>query len=940
MFRLKTLGGVLIEGPGGPLTGAASQRRRLAVLTLLAAHGNGISRDRLIGLLWPENDEERARHALAQLLYSLRRELGEVAVTGSATVLRLDASIVASDVQEFLQALEKHDDQRAVDLYGGPFLDGFYLTGCPEFERWVEEERARLAQLARAAIERMATHAEQTGDRARAILQWRRLVSLDPYDARCTLALLRALVAAGDRTGALRQAKVYEELLRDQLNTTPDPEITAYATALAAVREDAPSAEVAARVETDPASVAVGTEDADVPPGIDGEANTSASADVGSAAVARSDRRRARPRRTVVAGGVVVGAVLLAWLGIALPGRSAEDGPPAWVLLTDVENETGDVMVDRTVPFALAAGLRQSRTLYVVPPDRIRVTLARMRRVPAADSALDETLAREIARRDGIRFVIIPSAQRSGEGYSLSARIIEPATGTALRVVSVQATGGDDIIGGLDRLSRRIRRATGESALRVATRSTPLPQVTTASIAALEKYASGSRAFVRGLWREAEMLMLEAIAIDSTFAAAHADLGVHAYWTNRATEGEARFARALAHLDGLPDRERTLIRSRIESWRSNRLASIDLLNTLLIEQPNDLEALQMLGYDYLRLGRDREGTDVFRRVVRLDSMDHTAWINLATVEKGVGEFESAIEHYRRAFRLLPSLQTENSNINHEFGSTWVLAGMPDSAAAVFSLMLPGSRPGRARGLRSLAFLAMYRGHYAEASGLLAEAVRLTNIERASTGEIRNRVLLATSLEQRGLTAAARAQRDSAYLLATRGDTDPILVYWLGKALSRDGDVHRPTSLLDALDARRHPDNVSARAASEALRGEILVARGEGTAALPHFEVALRDDSSKITLESLAHAVHKAGDLGRAARLYEELAREPAFGHESQEPYRTALYRLAVIAEERGDAALALRALQQFMENWRDAEPALPILLDARDRLNRLSAVMR
>jgi len=955
MFRLRTLGGVLIEGPDGPLTGAASQRRRLAVLALLAASGNGISRDRLVALLWPESGEERARHALAQLLYSLRRELGAEVVTGSATALRLDASAVSSDVQDFLDALESDDDERAADLYGGPFLDGFYLSGCAEFERWVEVERARLAQLARAALERLATRFEQAGDRARAIVHWRRLVSLDPYNTQSTLALVRALAAAGDRGGALRQARIHEELLRNQLDAEPDPAITAFAASLAGAPPRPEPARAAAPASA-PGEASVATTDGGLDPGkssgdsptpSDDASGPPASAVAPAAAESAVPARtgfgpeRSRHARRLTVAGVAVLVTVAVMSGLYLGGLfdgMADDGPPDWVLVADVETESGDSVLDRTVPFALAAGLRQSRGIYVVPPERIQQTLVRMRETGAA--VIDESLAREIAQRDGVRFVIVPGIQQAADGFTLAARIIEPATGGALAVANVHARDRDEILDALDRLSRRIRRATGESALRVATRSTPLPEVTTRSLAALEKYASGNRAFVAGLWREAEILWLDAIAIDSTFAAAHANLGMFAYWTNRAAEGERRFAHAIAHLDGLSERERTLIRARIESWRNNREASVALLRAMLIEQPDDLDALRLLGYDYLRLNRDREGADVFRRLLRLDSMDHATWINLASVEKALGEYDSAIAHYRRAFSLLPSMETGNSNINHEFGSTFVLAGLPDSATAVFSRMLAGGRDVRVRGLRSLAFLAMYRGHYAEASRLLAEAVRLNSMDGSRTAEIRNRLLLAVSLEHRGLAVASRAQLDSAYVLAIRMDTDPILMYWLGKALVRNGDTGRAALLLDTVNATRHPDNVSARAAAEALRGEIMVAHGDASAALPHLERALRDDSSKITLESLAHGVATTGDLERAGRLYEELSRYPSFGHEAQEPWRMAPYRLALIAEASGDPGLAARALEQFLENWSEAEPALPILLDAQSRLGQLRAATR
>ena len=75
MFRLRTFGGLTLDRDGVPYAGPATQRRRLALLALLAAADTAVSRDRLMGYLWPEADPERARHSLDDALSALRREL-------------------------------------------------------------------------------------------------------------------------------------------------------------------------------------------------------------------------------------------------------------------------------------------------------------------------------------------------------------------------------------------------------------------------------------------------------------------------------------------------------------------------------------------------------------------------------------------------------------------------------------------------------------------------------------------------------------------------------------------------------------------------------------------------------------------------------------------------------------------------------------------------
>ncbi|HSJ31826.1 MAG TPA: hypothetical protein VK933_10350, partial [Longimicrobiales bacterium] len=141
MFSLKLLGGAVAYGPQGPIGGRLAQRRRLALLAVLALAGRKpVSRDRLLALFWPEADAERARHSLADSVYQIRRELSEKAVVSVGEDLLLNAELIASDVAEFEGAIESGELQAAVEIYAGPLLDGFHVSDAPEFERWVDGE--------------------------------------------------------------------------------------------------------------------------------------------------------------------------------------------------------------------------------------------------------------------------------------------------------------------------------------------------------------------------------------------------------------------------------------------------------------------------------------------------------------------------------------------------------------------------------------------------------------------------------------------------------------------------------------------------------------------------------------------------------------------------------------------------------------------------------
>jgi DNA-binding SARP family transcriptional activator len=172
MFSLKLFGGVSLVGEGGPLVGPAVQRRRLGLLSLLAAAPEGgVSREKLIGYLWPETDSEQARRVLADSVYSLRKALGPEAIRAQGDSLRLNPAVIGSDVGAFREALARGDRQAAVVLYQGPFLDGFFVPNSAEFERWAEDVRERCAREVAQALEALGEEREREGDR-RGAVEW------------------------------------------------------------------------------------------------------------------------------------------------------------------------------------------------------------------------------------------------------------------------------------------------------------------------------------------------------------------------------------------------------------------------------------------------------------------------------------------------------------------------------------------------------------------------------------------------------------------------------------------------------------------------------------------------------------------------------------------------------------------------------------------------
>jgi len=225
VLRLLTLGQYLIEcrRPLGP---AAQQSRPLALLAVIAAAGSrGVSREHLLVYFWPESTPKSAKNTLNQTIYALRRDLGAPALFLPGRVLRLNPDAVTCDQWDFEAALGRRELGEAAALYRGTYLENFALAGAPEFERWLEQERDRLAQRYFQALSTMATRSSDKGDYRQAVDWWRKLATQDALSSHAAAGLITTLTAAGDRPAALAFARQHESLVKRELGVPVDPAI-------------------------------------------------------------------------------------------------------------------------------------------------------------------------------------------------------------------------------------------------------------------------------------------------------------------------------------------------------------------------------------------------------------------------------------------------------------------------------------------------------------------------------------------------------------------------------------------------------------------------------------------------------------------------------------------------------------------------------------------
>ena len=546
MLKLRTLGAVyLAREDGEPLGGTASQKRALALLALLAVAGDsGLSRDKIVALLWPEADEERSRHSLTQLLYAARRAAGVDDLFVVNGDVRLNSLRIESDVRALEDALEADDLERGVAAYQGPFLDGFFLSGSTAFEQWVESQRGRLAGRVGAALDRLGDAAESTGDARRAVEWRRRQVDLRPLDSSAAVKLMTALAAVGDRAGALRHAALHATMLRQELDLDPDPVVAELAEQLREPVLWTPEPVVAPaepeRAAPPPEGSAIAVP-ATVP-----EEGVPAGSAIGVWTPPRRPRRHWAPS----AGGILL---LLVALVVVLVWRNRKHEVDALAVHQDVVVAPFRVTGANASLRYLREGMVELLSTRLADDSAARsvdagAVLAAWR-AAGLSSAMDvsrDTLV-SLARQLGASRVVVGSVVGAPSRVIISASVVAARSGKVSAEASVEGPA-DSLTSLVDRLAARLLVSEAGDSERLADQ-------TTTSLPALRAYLDGQAAFVRRDYTSAQRYYTRALQGDSTFALAALHLalvsdrlGDHEA-VRRAVAGAWRFRAALPERD-------------------------------------------------------------------------------------------------------------------------------------------------------------------------------------------------------------------------------------------------------------------------------------------------------------------------------------------------------------------------------------------------------
>jgi tetratricopeptide (TPR) repeat protein len=660
--------------------------------------------------------------------------------------------------------------------------------------------------------------------------------------------------------------------------------------------------------------------------------------------------------RALQFGGIAVLLVVLlavGWLG----SRAAGIGP--WktllsagtlssgdrILMGEFENRTTDSTLSGAVMEALRVDLSQSRSIRLVDPRDVRAALIRANHNPDSVKVFG-AVAREVAERENAKIVLTGMISAVGSGYVLTASLLDVVNDSSVAEIRVDASGPDDLIPAINRLSGKVRERIGES-LRTIRSGDPLAQVTTASLPALRLYSEANLESGNSNWVGAAALLEQAVALDTAFAMAWRKLSV-AYANMGVQPERARLAsaNAMKFLHRLPPLERHLTEARYYSGPGNdRERAITAYRAVLAIQPDEPTAVNNLGMLLSGDGRFREAAAILTPAVASGKAPFSTFLNLQFTAISLGDTAQA-----------DSLSGAWLRAGGDSGQASVLAlqmaistrdvDLIDSLGKVSNRLL-GNSPLRDinRGRTQLAVAAM-RGQYQRMDALRAELAS-TLLQNDNPGDAL-RILLSESIILATTLGRTQAAVDRMEELLREHPLDSIAPldrpYWdIAEVYAWN---KQPTEV-----ERYHREWSAAREGLAAKEEERLLWEAMAGTANQRWEevarVATRANSLAPCHPCGVYYVGLAWDrAGNADSALTWLTKavtkmETESGGEDPMFYPYAMLRLGELHADRGQREQAAGYLQRFLTLWRNADAELqPMVKRGRVRLAEVSGEPR
>ena len=562
MIRISTLGTIhAVSDASAELALVGQQPKRLALLAYLAiARPRGAHRrDTILGILWPDVDQTRARSALRQALHTLRSTFGADAIVSSGNeCVALNASVVHCDAWELEDAVAAGNHSKALDLYRGELAAGLFVSDAPGFDDWLAEERARVRSLVRASAWAEAERLAAIPNPMEAVAVARQALALSELDESALRKAMRIAGSVGDASAAVAMYDAFATALRRELDAEPSAETTATLerirsqALLAASASDAPTGEI----------VVV-------------RHNT-----VSSPVNSTVWHRRPRRTRLVVAAATVIFA-------LAAGAKLAPSAPASLdarrVRVAELVNESATPALDTLARDAISA---------------IRASLLRVDNVRVVSSGRDDDAGTEIRG----------SLRTEGDSIEMRAEVVDRATRAIVRSVvsrvSIRTHNADSFA---DRVSAAVATALYPGW------GNALSQP--ASYAAYRGFVDGMRSIKRERHDLALAAFHRAYAADSSFTAAGLLAAMESYQMRRFAAAESVVTTIAARRSTLSPVDSHLLDWVQRSLGGDRIAARNAMAAVVALAPAaDLARLQ-LAIDNVETARPDSA------LAHLDSLD-------------------------------------------------------------------------------------------------------------------------------------------------------------------------------------------------------------------------------------------------------------------------------------------------------------------------------
>ena len=591
------------------------------------------------------------------------------------------------------------------------------------------------------------------------------------------------------------------------------------------------------------------------------------------------------------------------------------------ILVADFADRAGDSALAVAVTEAVRIDLAQSPVVRVLTPRQVRVTLERMERSP--DLALDDTLAREVAAREGVKAIVTGSVGKTGAAYSVSVQLIGAVEGEALAAFRETAADSSQLIPAIDRVSKRLRERVGES-LRDLRAMPTLAEVATGSVEALRLYTEAQRRFRAGDRTGAIPLYKRVVALDTGFGSAHMALAMAYSSLGEAGRAKEAMRHALANQHRIPFVERHFVVGSNAHGAGDYETAATAYQRILDRYPDNARAMNNLALVFRDQRRYAASESLFTLATRIDSTISNLYFGIHGAQLLQGRFADS----RRTLDLIAQrfpgnpvigtveIQDASARRDWEAAERHARAKIEAVRGDTLSSIDP---------YEALAGMAMAQGRLAEADRLWRTHVALS-VAAGSHGR------LLFGAVQRGYLAL-RYHSDTTRAIAIvdsvlgRFPLDSILPAdrpydELARFFANAGRLARSRELLAGADSNDRALERIQVADRSWTRGVVALAEGRPAQAVEELRMAARrHPCAMCALPALARA-HEAAGLPRdAIDAYDRYLRTPWFFRYEIDAVDLgpSLMRLASLRAAQGDHSAAADARTQLERLWRRAD---------------------